>query len=262
MMAILTRLASLVILLALAVSPSYAADYLSGTWSSGDSATDRTFVFRVQGDSFVGIVCAKCDDPASLFRVADGRILDSGRIQFFIVHDDGGLLFAKVGPYREEVTGTLAGTRLTLQTKREGTGERATSLVLNRVTGQRGTPPAAARTTAPAASAIDGRWVSVGRVAQQNLTLKIRGNTVSGVICGPCDDPSGVFLVEDGKVDGTSISFYIHHFDAPPGADQASGLRRNFMKGTITGNIIRFTWVREGRENEPGGEMLFTGPLR
>jgi hypothetical protein len=238
-------------------SAAHAADSLSGTWSSGDRSSDLTFVFRVQGEAFLGIVCGQCDDPASIFRIAEGRVLDAERISFFIVRDDGGPLFAKIGPYREHVSGTLSGTQLTLQVRREGGSEPPTRMVLNRVVGKR--DPASAGTPTgpafPAASAIDGRWVSVGRVAQQNLTLKVRGNRVSGVICGPCDDPNGVFLVEDGTLEGNAISFYIHHFDAP-------GLRRNFMMGTITENVIKFKWVREGRENEPGGEMTFIGPIR
>jgi len=34
------------------------------------------------------------------------------------------------------------------------------------------------------------------------------------------------------------------------------------MKGVITGNVLTFTWVREGREREPGGEMTLIGPIR
>ena len=237
---------------------------LGGTWSSGDRATDQTFVFRVQGDAFIGIVCGPCDDPSTVFRIADGRVLDGGRVTFSIVHDTGGPLFAKVGPYRDQVSGTLAGTQLTLQSKREGGTEGSVSLVLNRVVGRRDSARAGA-TSSPSAAplpAIDGRWVSVGRIAQQNLTLTVRDGRVAGVICGPCDDPDGVFLVEDGVVNGNTISFYIHHIDTPVASVRANGPGRNFMKGTITGNVMKFTWVREGRENEPGGEMVFTGPIR
>jgi hypothetical protein len=255
--ALARRVYLLVLVCVLWAPGAYAADGLSGTWSSGERSSDLTFVFRVQGDNFLGIVCGRCDDPTSVFRIANGRILDSSRLSFVIVYDDGGPLFAKVGPYRAAVTGTLTGDQLTLQTKREGTSEPPTGMVLKRVLGKRETSGPATEATAAAslASAIDGRWVAVGRVAQQNLTLKVRGNKVSGVICGPCDDPNGVFLVEDGKLDDNSISFYIHHFDPP-------GLRRNFMTGTIHGNVMKFKWVREGRENEPGGEMTFIGPIR
>jgi hypothetical protein len=71
-----------------------------------------------------------------------------------------------------------------------------------------------------------------------------------------------VALIEDGVLDGANISFFIHHIDTPYAAVQANGPGRNFMKGTITGNVMKFKWVREGRENEPGGEMVFTGPIR
>ena len=60
-----------------------------------------------------------------------------------------------------------------------------------------------------------------------------------------------MFLIEDGVLDGDAISFFIHHTD-----------RRNFMKGVITGNVMKFKWVREGHETEPGGEMTLIGPIR
>ncbi len=209
----------------------------------------------------------RLDRGSTVFQLADGRILDGARVTFSIVHDTGGplfSLFSTIRPYRDQVSGTLSGTRLSLETRRVGGTEAAASLVLNRVLGKREAAPAPAssRAVGPAPSGIDGRWVSVGRVAQQNLTLKIRGNHVSGVICGPCDDPDGVFLVEDGTLDGSTISFFIHHIDTPVASVRANGPGRNFMKGTISGNVMRFTWVREGRESEPGGEMVFTGPIR
>jgi hypothetical protein len=256
---------ALTALLAGALLPSmaYAAEGISGTWSSGAGSGEQTFVFRVQGDRFIGIVCGPCDDPSTVFRIADGRIVDSTRFAFTVVHDDGGPQFAKVGPYRDQISGTLAGTQMNLIVRREGASDDGTSMVLHRVLVKR---PSSSTAGTPSqwksASAIDGRWVAVGRVAQQNVTLKVRGNKVSGVICGPCDDPDGVFLIEDGILDGSNISFYIHHIDTPVASVQANGPGRNFMKGTISGNVMRFKWVREGRENEPGGEMTFIGPIR
>jgi len=32
------------------------------------------------------------------------------------------------------------------------------------------------------------------------------------------------------------------------------------MTGTLSGNVLRFTWVREGAETEPGGEIVMFGP--
>jgi hypothetical protein len=39
-------------------------------------------------------------------------------------------------------------------------------------------------------------------------------------------------------------------------------VNRNVMRGTLTGNVMKFTWVREGAEDQPGGEMTLIGPIR
>jgi hypothetical protein len=133
-----------------------------------------------------------------------------------------------------------------------GDGPATSTIALTRVDGEGSLLATVRSVAAPKPARLDGRWVAAGRVAQQNVTLKLRdGNTVWGVICGPCDKPSGVFLIEDGMLDGDAISFFIHHTE-----------RRNFMKGVITGNVMKFKWVREGRESESGGEMTLIGPIR
>lgn len=38
--------------------------------------------------------------------------------------------------------------------------------------------------------------------------------------------------------------------------------RRNFMKGVISGNVMKCGRVREGHESEPGGQMTLIGPIR
>ena len=73
--------------------------------------------------------------------------------------------------------------------------------------------------------------------------------------------PEGVFLIDDGVVDGNALTFYINHIDTPP-STQRTGLNRNIMRGCLTGNVMKFKWVREGAENEPGGEMVLIGPIR
>jgi metal-dependent amidase/aminoacylase/carboxypeptidase family protein len=205
-----------------------AADGVSGTWVSGAATAAKVYVFKMQGDGFIGTVCGPCDDPSTVFRIASGTIAAAGHVSFSIV----------------------------------GEGKASSSPVtLTRVVGE-GTLTATVKTetapTAPAGPRLNGRWVAAGRVAQQNFTLKLRdGNRVWGVICGPCA-PDGVFMIEDGVLEGDAISFFIHHFGTPA----ANGPRRNFMKGTIAGNVMKFKWVREGRESEPGGEMTLIGPIR
>jgi hypothetical protein len=112
-----------------------------------------------------------------------------------------------------------------------------------------------------APSPIEGRWVAVGRVAQQNFTLKVRGQKIWGVVCGPCN-PEGVTLIDDGTFDGTTVRFYINHIDTAP-SPQRKGVQRNIMTGTFADtNIMKFKWVREGAETEPGGEIVMIGPIR
>jgi hypothetical protein len=212
------RLLAIVIAGALA-APAAAEDGVIGTWMSGAGPSAKTYVFKTHDHTFIGTVCGPCDDPSAVFRVADGAVTDATHVSFAIVG---------------------------------GNGPATSTIALTRVDGEGSLVATVRSVAAPRSARLDGRWVAAGRVAQQNVTLKLRdGNTVWGVICGPCDKPSGVFLIEDGTLDGDAISFFIHHTE-----------RRNFMKGVISGNVMKFKWVREGRENEPGGEMTLIGPIR
>jgi len=219
----------------------FAADGLSGTWTSGAGPAAKIYVFKAQGDRFIGAVCGPCDDPSTVLRIADGVVTDPGHATFSIVRDAGGT---------QPIAPTVTLTRVV-----GGGAPGSTPLVA--------TVASLAPETRAAPAPVDGRWVAAGRVAQQNVTLKLRdGNSVWGVICGPCDNPDGVFLIEDGTLNGAAVSFFIHHIDTPAASVRQNGPGRNFMKGVITGNVMKFTWVREGRESEPGGEMTLIGPIR
>jgi len=201
-------------------TPSLCAEGLSGTWTVGAGPAARTYVFKVQGDRFHGIVCGPCDDPASVFRIEDGRLLDSARVIFFIRYDIGGPLFGKYGPYRDQVTADRAGNQMTLRAQREGESENPVTTVLKRVVdtyagvdvvapaGLTSGSSSRAPSKAPSKPApIEGKWIAAGRVSQQNFILKVRDNTVWGLICGPCD-PAGVFMIDDGMFDGNAMTFY------------------------------------------------------
>jgi hypothetical protein len=246
--------------------PLQAADGLSGAWTS-DGSAGHIYVFKVHGNQFTGIVCGPCDDPAAVFRIEDGRILDSDRMTFSINYDVGGPQFTQYGPYRDQVAATRSGNQLAIRTQRGGAAENSVAEVLKRVVDNypgldlpAAVSGAVARTGESKPSPIEGKWIAAGRVTQQNFILKIRDNKVWGLVCGPCN-PQGVFLIDDGVVDGNALTFYINHIDTPP-SPQRTGLNRNIMRGTLTGNVMKFKWVREGAENEPGGEMVMIGPIR
>ena len=211
--------AFVVVGLLVTASAASAADAAISNWASGAGPSAKTYVLKTRGTTFTGVMCGPCDDPSTVFRITDGTATDDTHASFSIVG---------------------------------GAGTIPSKITLTRVDGEGSLEATVKSVVAPKPSRLEGRWVAAGRVAQQNATLKLRdGDRVWGVICGPCDKPAGVFLIEDGVLDGDAISFFIHHTD-----------RRNFLKGVITGNVMKFKWVREGRENEPGGEMTFIGPIR
>jgi hypothetical protein len=256
----------IIALLALATPPLHAADGLSGAWTADRERAVQTFVFKTQSDDrFGGIVCGPCDDPSAVFRIEDGRMNGDSQITFFIAYDVGGPLFQKFGAYRDQVTATRSGDQWTLRAQRLGGAEAPVTTVLKRVVaGYEGLTSPRATASSPRAgskpSPIEGKWVAAGRNTQQNFILKIRDNKVWGLICGPCT-PEGIFLIDDGAVDGNNVTFYINHLDTPPSA-RKTGVNRNLMRGTLTGNVMKFTWVREGAEDQPGGEMTLIGPIR
>lgn len=256
-----------VALVVLSAAPARAVG-LSGTWISDGALTGQTFVFKVQGDWFTGLVCGPCDDPASVFKIEDGRMLDRDRLTFTIAYDVGGPEFKKYGPYRELVTATLSGSQLTLRAQHEsGRGPVITAVLKRVVDSYAGVNPESIVTTVPVMprapskpSPIEGKWVAAGRVSQQNFILKVRDSRMWGLVCGPCN-PDGVYLIDDGAVDGNAVTFYINHLDTPPSA-RKTGLTRNVMRGVLAGNVMKFKWVREGAEDQPGGEMTLIGPIR
>jgi hypothetical protein len=245
-----------------------AADLVSGTWTAGEGPATRIYVFKVSGDRLTGIMCGPCDDPASVFRIEDGRIVGEDRATFFIRYDVGGPAFRRYGPYRERVDASIARNAMRLSAQPEtDSGAATSSISLTRVVenfelSPQPLPAAPTGSVKPsAASRVEGRWVSVGRTAQQNWILKVQGDEVWGLVCGPCT-PAVVTMI-DGRIDGDTITFNINHIDTPPNANRR-GIQRNIMTGTISGsdnaNVMRFTWVGEGSAN--AGEITMIGPIR
>jgi hypothetical protein len=244
-----------------------AADLLSGTWTAGDGPEAHIYVFKVTGDRFTGIVCGRCDDPASVFRIEDGRLIGADRASFFIRYDAGGPAFRRYGPYRERVEASVARNVVKLSARPESDASAAPSSVsLKRVVenfelGGGPLPPSPAGGDASKAAAIAGRWVSPGRVAQQNWVLKIDGNSVWGLVCGPCT-PAVVAMI-DGRIDGDTITFNINHIDTPPSPDR-QGIQRNVMTGKLpeagNPNVMRFNWVAEQTPTRTG-EIVMIGPV-
>src|SRR5262249_15177532 len=109
-------------------TPADAADRLSGTWTTGGTAP-QTFVFKAGGAAFGGVVCGPCDDPASVFRVENGRFVDADHLTFSVAYDRGAA--RDRGP--QLMTGTLSGNQLTLETRADGRQASRVTTHLKRV---------------------------------------------------------------------------------------------------------------------------------
>lgn len=238
-----------------------AADLLSGTWTAGDGPSARVYIFKVSGDRVSGITCGPCDDAATVFRIEDGRILGADHASFFI----------RRGVSRERVEASLSRNQLQLSGRPEGSSSAApTSVSLTRVVESfelnpqpLALTPAGGRGVSSKASSIEGHWVSVGRAAQQNWILKVQDDSVWGLVCGPCT-PAVVAMLDEGRIDGDTVRFYINHIDTPPNAARR-GIQRNVMTGALpgpgNGNLMKFTWVAEQAPVQTG-EIVMIGPIR
>ena len=71
-------------------------------------------------------------------------------------------------------------------------------------------------------------------------------------------------MIDDGRIDGDTITFAINHIDAPHSAERR-GIDRNLMRGTIgrigNVNVMKFTWVRDGHPDQTG-QIVMIGPIR
>jgi hypothetical protein len=83
------RRAATVFLTAAFGVPVFAADSVIGTWMSGAGPSAKTYVFKTHDNTFIGTVCGPCDDPSTVFGVADGTVTDAGHVSFVIVGGDG-----------------------------------------------------------------------------------------------------------------------------------------------------------------------------
>lgn len=111
-------------------------------------------------------------------------------------------------------------------------------------------------------------WVQLGATefprgpALAPFLLKRKGNHVYGVVDGQ-GDPKLVVPIEDGKIEGDTLTFYIVHLDDPP--MHRLGPYRNRFVGKIQadGNMVVGTWGREPGGPDDGfkGPMTLVGPL-
>ena len=89
-------------------------------------------------------------------------------------------------------------------------------------------------------------WYAGTGPRTQIWILNVRGNSITGAVCGPCDDPRSMAPIVDGKViDANHITFFILH-DLQGGLFAQYGPLRNEVRVTISGDTADFNSHVEG----------------
>ena len=80
---------------------------MAGTWISGTGPRAQIVSLKVLDGTLVGLICGPCDTPWVMAPIEDGKV-EGERVTIYTVHEDGGGMFEKLGPYRNELAGTVA----------------------------------------------------------------------------------------------------------------------------------------------------------
>jgi hypothetical protein len=89
-------------------------------------------------------------------------------------------------------------------------------------------------------------WYAGTGPGTQIWILTVHGNSITGAVCGPCDDPRSLAPIVDGRViDATHITFFIRH-DLQGNLFAQYGPTRNEARVTISGDTAEFNSHLEG----------------
>jgi hypothetical protein len=94
-------------------------DAMAGTWISGTGPRAQIAMLKVLDGKLVGLICGPCDAPWVMAPIEDGTI-EGERVTIYTVHEDGGGVFEKIGPYRNRLVGTLSKHQLRINAHVDG----------------------------------------------------------------------------------------------------------------------------------------------
>jgi hypothetical protein len=95
---------------------------MAGTWISGTGPRAQIAMLKVLDGRLVGLICGPCDAPWVMAPIEDGTV-EADRVTFYTVHEDGGGLFEKIGPYRNQLIGILSKHQLRINAHVDGRPE-------------------------------------------------------------------------------------------------------------------------------------------
>lgn len=194
------------------------ANQVRGGWESTVNGVPHFFELRIVGHRISGAYCTFCDDATTLAFV-DGR-LGSNDLTFTITHvrDDGSTL------YQDQVRARLENGHLVVRGQSGAPGGGAFTWTMRRDPSgplPPGPPapvfhymqPGPWETITPAK--LVGVWLSGDGAGKQYFIIRRDGNTLRGLVCGPCDNPYGMAAMEDFYIqeDDDTVRWNICHED-------------------------------------------------
>jgi hypothetical protein len=92
---------------------------MAGTWISGTGPRAQIAMLKVLDGKLVGLICGPCDAPWVMAPIEDG-VVAGDRVTLYTVHEDGGGMFEKIGPYRNQLVGMVSKHQLRVNAHVDG----------------------------------------------------------------------------------------------------------------------------------------------
>ena len=87
-----------------------------------------------------------------------------------------------------------------------------------------------------AADLVSGTWTAGDGPSARVYVFKMSGDRITGIVCGPCNDPAHVLRIEDGRLLGEDrATFFIRH-NAGASASRGNGSYRERVDASLSRN--------------------------
>jgi hypothetical protein len=216
-----TLILSLVLLGAAHSAAALDAGQVRGGWEIPAEGGEHVLELHISGTRISGTYCTVCDDATTLAFV-DGTLGATG-LSFVITHvrDDGSTR------YQDHVSGRVDHGHLLLSGRSGAPGGGEINWTMRR--DPRGLippapppPPGAppvqhymqpAAWEPMSADKLVGVWLSGDGAGKQYFIIRRVGDSLRGMVCGPCDNPYAFAPLEDFFIQDDTVLFNIDHED-------------------------------------------------
>lgn len=236
------------------------AQAVRGGWETDGSP--HILEFSIRGSVVRGVYCSVCDDATTLAFV-DGQLLPDA-LTFTITHvrDDGSTA------WQDRASARLVDGRLLVSGHSGAPGGGDFSWSMHK--DPRGpAPPPNAKAIAQRPPYLQaapweritpdrlvGVWLAGPGVNKQYFIIKRYGDTLRGMVCGPCDNPYTMAALEDFFVQNYTVLFNICHEDFGTGPLPY----HHMVQAHIARNEMRMDLTQDNMQRPVS--MTVFGPLR